>query len=147
MARLREGPGAAPSIDREGGVAGVPCSKSVKSLSGLGCLGAGSAPEGAARESAGGWLLETVGDAAAGEVVGRKLDLDPVAGQDADVELAHFAGNVGQHFVTVFQLDAEHGVGQGFLHHAVDLNGAFFGHKLYPPDGAPHGRGRMVALS
>ena len=46
------------------------------------------------------------------EVVGRELDLHPVAGGDADVVHAHLPGDVSQHLVPVLQLDTEHGVGQ-----------------------------------
>src|SRR5215468_6681739 len=58
-------------------------------------------------------LLEPVRDAAARQIVGRQLDLDPVAGQDPDEVHAHLARDVGQHAVPIVQLDAEHGVRQG----------------------------------
>src|SRR5690606_28966954 len=40
-------------------------------------------------------LLHAIGDATLGEVVRGHFDLDPVAGEDADVVLAHAAGDVG----------------------------------------------------
>lgn len=40
-------------------------------------------------------------DAPFGEVVGGKLDCDFVAGQDADVVLAHFAGDMRRHYMAV----------------------------------------------
>src|SRR5258708_21030549 len=51
-------------------------------------------------------LLLPVGDAAARQDVGRQLELPPVAGEDADAELAHLAARVRQHRVLVVQLDA-----------------------------------------
>src|SRR5204862_4678159 len=42
----------------------------------------------------------TVGDAAAGEVVGRELHLDAIPRQDADVVLAHLSGNCREHGMT-----------------------------------------------
>src|SRR6476660_8565141 len=57
-------------------------------------------------------LLVAVGDPATGEVVGCELDLNPIAGEDADVVHAHLAGDVREDLVAIFELDAEHGVGQ-----------------------------------
>jgi hypothetical protein len=37
---------------------------------------------------------------------------------------------VGQNLVAVLQLHAEHGVGQGLLHDAVDFDRIFLGHIL-----------------
>src|SRR6186997_2501976 len=39
------------------------------------------------------FLSVSVGDSSASEVVGRQLDLDLVAGEDADVVLAHLPGD------------------------------------------------------
>src|SRR5262245_9506753 len=55
-------------------------------------------------------LLEPVRDAAPGQVVGGQLDLDPVAGQDADEVHAHLARDVRQHAVPVVELHPEHRV-------------------------------------
>src|SRR4051812_18084088 len=48
-----------------------------------------------------GGLLETVGDAALGQVIGRHLDQHLVACQDADAVLAHLARGVGDDLVIV----------------------------------------------
>ena len=56
-------------------------------------------------------LLESVGDAAAGQVVRRQLDADAVTGQDADEIHPKLAADVGEHPVAILQLDREHGVG------------------------------------
>src|SRR5674536_361049 len=71
-------------------------------------------------------LLEPVRDPASAEVVGRKLHLDPVDGQDADVVHAHLAGDVGEHFVVVVEMHSEHRVGQRLDDLAFDLDGLFF---------------------
>src|ERR1700751_3444225 len=75
----------------------------------------------------GGWfgllLLVSVHDAAPGQVVGRQLHHHPVLGQDADVVLPHLAADVGEYLVSVLQLNAEHRIGQGLDHAALDLDG------------------------
>lgn len=55
----------------------------------------------------------TVSDAAFREVIGGHFDLHLVAGENLDVVHAHFAGDVGDDLVSVFQFDAEHGVAEG----------------------------------
>lgn len=52
-------------------------------------------------------LLFPESDAAAGEVVGGHFDCDFVALKDADVVLAHFATDSGEHNRAIFQLHAE----------------------------------------
>src|SRR5690242_8583507 len=81
-----------------------------------------------------------VGDAALGQVVRRHFHLDLVAGEDSDVVLAHAARNVSSHDVPVFQLHAEHGVGQGFLHRTFHFDDVVFGHGLRwaREKGTPH---------
>src|SRR3954447_2180798 len=73
------------------------------------------------------WLLVPVGDATPAEVVGRELDLHPVAGEDPDVVHPHLPRDVRQYLVTVLQLDAEHGVGQRLDDRAFHHDGVFFG--------------------
>ena len=76
-------------------------------------------------------LLVAVHDAAPGQVVGRQLHHDAVLGQDADVVLPHLAADVREHLVTVLQLNAEHRIGQGLDHAALDLDGTvFLGHTF-----------------
>src|SRR2546421_2397428 len=55
--------------------------------------------------------LQSIGDAAASQVVGRKLDPDAVPGQDPDEIHPQLARDVGQDPMAVFKLDREHGVG------------------------------------
>src|SRR5882724_571188 len=74
-------------------------------------------------------LFTAEDDPTLGEVVGREFDRDPVAGQDADVVLAHAAGDVGEYHMAVVQFDAEGGVGKGLHHLAFHLDAFFFSHK------------------
>src|ERR1700731_2360305 len=77
------------------------------------------------------WFLVPVHDAAPGQVVGRQLHHHPVLGQDADVVLPHLAADVSEHLVAVLQLNAEHRIGQGLDHAALDLYGAvLLGHTF-----------------
>ncbi len=48
--------------------------------------------------------LETIGDAALGQIIGRHFDENLVAGEDADAVLAHFSGRMSNNFVFVFKL-------------------------------------------
>ena len=62
------------------------------------------------------------GDPAAGEVIGRELDLDAVAGGDANVVLPHLARDRGEHGVTFVQLHPEHRARERLDHLAFDLD-------------------------
>src|SRR3954451_8908576 len=72
------------------------------------------------------YLLVPVDDATPGEVVRRELHHHAVLGEDPDVVLAHLAADVGEHLVSVGQLDPEHGVGKGLHDGALHLDHAFF---------------------
>src|SRR5918999_5172610 len=74
-------------------------------------------------------LLVAVGDAAPVEVVGGKLDLDPIAGEDADVVPAHLARDVAQDLVVVVELDPEPRVREGLRDLALHLDLFFLAHK------------------
>src|SRR5690606_19026699 len=78
-------------------------------------------------------LLHAVGDATLGEVVGRHLDLDPVAGQDADVVLAHPPGEVRDDLVAVLQLHPEHRVRERFGDRAFEFDDVVFRHSSCLP--------------
>lgn len=73
-------------------------------------------------------LFVPEGDAALGKVIGRHFDIHLVARQNADAVLAHLARGVGQDFVAIVQLDAEHGVGKDFGNDSFKLEQVFFGH-------------------
>src|SRR5215472_14229167 len=72
-------------------------------------------------------LLVAVDDAAARQIVWRKLDRDFVSRENANKIFAHLAGDVRQDLVLVLQLDTEHGVGQRFDDRGHDFNGVLFG--------------------
>ena len=59
-----------------------------------------------------GWrrLAVAEGDPAPRQIVGGELDGDAVPGEDADVVLAHFAAEIAEHLMLVFELDGEHRV-------------------------------------
>src|SRR4029079_6579395 len=82
-------------------------------------------------------LLVAVRDAAAGQVVGRELDLHLVAGQDPDVVHAHLPRDVREHLVAVLELYSEHGVGQWLDHCSLHEDRVVLGLC----DGAPPGAG------
>nr|GFB95709.1 hypothetical protein [Tanacetum cinerariifolium] len=65
-------------------------------------------------------------------VVGRQLNADLVAGKNADVVLAHLAGDVRGYDVPIFQLHTEHGVGQGVDDSAFHFEAVFFRHAVKP---------------
>ena len=69
-----------------------------------------------------------VSDPALGQIVGRHFNLDLVTGQDADVVLAHPAGDMGDDLVAVLQLDPEHGVREGFGDSAFEFDDVVFRH-------------------
>lgn len=71
-------------------------------------------------------LSGAIHNASLGQVVGRKFNRDLVAGEDADIVLAHLAGDMGRHGMTVFQLDPEYGIRQGFGDRAFHLNDVVF---------------------
>src|SRR3990170_3472491 len=78
-------------------------------------------------------FLFSEGNSSAGEVVGRHLDGDGVAGQDADIILPHLAGDVGEDVVFLsagVHLDAEGRVGQRRNDYALYLNGIGFAHAV-----------------
>src|SRR5581483_4163870 len=69
-----------------------------------------------------------VDDTRAVEVVGRDLAAHLVAGQDADAEAAHLAGDVTEHRVAVLELDPEHRVREGLDDLALELDLLLLGH-------------------
>src|SRR5436190_21757671 len=56
-------------------------------------------------------LLVAIGDPTSLEVVRGDLDLDPVAGEDADPVHTHLSGAVSHHLLAVLQHKLAHGVG------------------------------------
>src|SRR5215213_5415709 len=78
-------------------------------------------------------LFVSVGDAPAGQVVGRHLDADAVAGQDAYKILPHLAGDAGQyHVVAVVQAHLEESVRQFVNHNTFGGNQIVFSQSESP---------------
>src|SRR3954449_712966 len=71
-------------------------------------------------------LSVSVGDASAGQVVRRQLHLHLVAGEDADVVLAHLSGDGGEDGMTTVDLHPEHRARERFGDLAFDLDLLFF---------------------
>jgi hypothetical protein len=67
-------------------------------------------------------------DPALGQVVGRHFQRHVVAGDDADVVLAHLAAGVADHLVTVLQRDAKARIGQHFVDVPLHFDQFFLGH-------------------
>src|SRR6185437_5598449 len=88
-------------------------------------------------------LLEAEGDTAFGEVVGRHLDIDLVAGKDANAVLAHLARGMCEHLVVVVELDAKHRVRQQLRDRAGEFYEIFLRHPA--PGVFPHLPGNQRA--
>src|SRR6266481_303388 len=73
-------------------------------------------------------LLEAEGDTALGEVVGRHLDINLVAGKHANAVLAHLARGVREHLVVIVELDAKHRVRQQLGDRAGEFYEIFLRH-------------------
>lgn len=79
-------------------------------------------------------LLVAVDDATAREVVGGKLHHDAIFREDANVVLTHLSADVGENFVAVLELNAEHCIGQRLDYSSLDLDGpVFLSHILRDP--------------
>ena len=72
-------------------------------------------------------LLVPIGDPTTSQVVRRQLNLDAITGENSDVMHPHLSGDVGQHFVAVFEFDAEHGVRQRLGDRSFQNDRVFFG--------------------
>ena len=61
-------------------------------------------------------LSQSMGNAASREVVGGQSDPHAIAWKQTNVPHARLTGHVTDDLPTVVELNAEHGVGQGFTH-------------------------------
>src|SRR5687767_9384959 len=59
-------------------------------------------------------LLEAIGNASLGHIIGSHLYFDPVAQQDSDVVLAHLTRQIRKNFMVIFKLNPEHRTWKGF---------------------------------
>ena len=80
-----------------------------------------------------GLLLVPIRDTTPGQVVGRELHLDAVPGEDPDVVHPHLPGDVGEHLVTVLELDPEHGVRERLDNSSFHEDGIVFGLRQGEP--------------
>src|SRR5579863_10029274 len=102
-------------------------------------------------------LFVAVHDAAARQVVRRKLHRDFISGQDANEILAHLSGNVREHAMLVLQFDPKHRVGQRLNHGRHHFDGVFlrigrvslalfrFGSLAHVPSRAPYQEGPCIS--
>ncbi len=71
-------------------------------------------------------LFVSVGDAAAGQIVGRDFHLHPVAGKNSDVVLAHLATQMPEHLVAVVEFNAKMATFEGFDSFSLKQDGVVF---------------------
>src|SRR5215211_5667510 len=88
-------------------------------------------------------LLVAVHDPPTIQVVGRDLDLHPVAREDPDAVAPHLAGRIAERLVAVVELDPEHPVAEGLDHLALHLDLFFHAVPFYLL-GAGAARGRAA---
>src|SRR3981081_3538822 len=72
-----------------------------------------------------GRLLISIYDAAARQIVRRKLHGDFVACKDTNKIFAHLPGNMREHAMFVLQFDTEHGIGQRLNYRRHHFDGIF----------------------
>ena len=103
---------------------------------------AGTTGTGRARTSAthGTTAVEPIHDPGFFGVVGRHFDFYPVTGDEPDEALAHFARDMGENEVTVFQLYPEHGAGENGVDGAFEFDSFFLlRHKELSEISGPEG--------
>src|SRR5687768_11775830 len=77
-------------------------------------------------------LLVSISYASARQVVGRHLNADPIADQDANAMLAHLARNRRQYHVrAVVELNLKKSVGLLVDYHALRWNQIVFSHSVF----------------
>ena len=74
-------------------------------------------------------LLVAVRNTATSQVVRTHLEDDAILWEDADIVLAHLAGNRRQNDVLILQLDAEHCIWQRLNNLAFDFDHTIFCHR------------------
>ena len=76
-------------------------------------------------------LLVSINNPGPGQVVGRHVEKNPVAGENPDKMHPHFPRDVGQDPVTIVQFNAKHGIGKRLNYFTANLDHVIFGHA-YP---------------
>ena len=77
-------------------------------------------------------LFRPVNNPSAGQIVGRQLNRYFVSRENLDEVHPHLTGNVRKNAMPVFQLNAEHGIGQRLNDATLNLYGFLFRHKRIP---------------
>jgi len=73
------------------------------------------------------------------QVIRGHFDLNAVASQNTNIVFAHFARDMSNHFVVVFETNAKHGIWQRLGDDAFELDEFFFvGHSLPSELGKAH---------
>ena len=70
-------------------------------------------------------FLETIGDSPPRQIIRGKFYTYPIPQQDPDPVSAHFPRKVGQDHMSIFQLNAKLGRGQGFNYQPLRFNFLF----------------------
>ncbi|EJW96849.1 hypothetical protein EVA_15044 [gut metagenome] len=78
-------------------------------------------------------LLASPGYSATGNVIGRHLNRDLVAGKYPDKVHPELTGNMCQNDVAIADIYLEHGVGQGFNYRALEFDYVVFCQCKFPP--------------
>jgi len=71
-----------------------------------------------------------VDDAGTVQIVGGQLAANAIAGEDANSKAPHLSGDVPEDYVVVVELHAEHRVGQGLDHLALEFNLVLLRHAV-----------------
>jgi hypothetical protein len=69
-------------------------------------------------------------DARLGQIVGRELDFDLIAGNDANEMLAHFPGDVGEHIALPGKIDPKHRAREHLRDDSFGDDLFFFWHRV-----------------
>jgi len=73
-------------------------------------------------------MVETMGDATTGTVVGRELYENAISGKNLDEVQTKLSAHVGEHALAVCELDLEHHVRKRLGHHTFNLDRVLFFH-------------------
>jgi len=73
-------------------------------------------------------MVETMGNATTGTVVGRELYENAISGKDLDEVQTKLAAHMREHSLAVCELDLEHDVRKGLSYHAFNLDRVLFFH-------------------
>lgn len=84
-----------------------------------------------------------INDAGLVEIVGGHLHIHLIANGNTDEIFPHFAGDMGEDFVSVGEGDAKHGARQHLRHVSRQFDWLFFRHKTIEPSNVAAGGGKI----